>query len=174
MAGVYPAGLPEEDGETGRLSTSLIGVLDNLRSAFNVGSILRIADGVGMAGLHLCGITPTPENPKVAKTALGAEAAVAWDYHRNALHAVAQLQAEGVRLVVLERTVGAVSLFDLDFRPGVPVALVVGNEKAGVDPAVRDVADDLAYLPMRGQKESLNVAVAFGIASYILRHLSSV
>lgn len=168
-AGVYPDTLPEENEEASGNSPLLYGVLDNIRSAFNVGSILRVADGVGLVGLHLCGITPTPENAKVAKTALGAEKLVAWDYHRNVLNAVTNLRAEGVRLVVLERTTGSVSLFDLVLRPDEPVALVVGNEKAGVDPAVRDLADNRAYLPMRGQKESLNVAVAFGIAAYTLR-----
>lgn len=149
---------------------SLAVVLDNLRSAYNVGSIVRTADGAGISHLYLCGITPTLDHPKIAKTALGAEATVESSYHPNALTLVSDLKSEGIYLVALESRPGAVSLFDPALRiPTTPAVLVVGNELIGVDPAVIELCDLVVDLPMMGTKRSLNVVVAFGIASYLLR-----
>jgi tRNA G18 (ribose-2'-O)-methylase SpoU len=145
-------------------------VLDNLRSAYNVGSIVRTADGAGIDHLYLCGITPTLDHPKVAKTALGAEATVESSYHPNALTLVSDLQSRGIYLAALESRPGAVSLFDPVLRiPTSPAVLVVGNELVGVDPAIEELCDLVVALPMMGTKRSLNVVVAFGIASYWLR-----
>ncbi len=149
----------------------LCALLDNLRSAWNVGSILRTADGAGVRHLHLCGTTPTPDHPKVAKTSLGAEQQVAWTYHRNVLDAAEALRAEGVALWALETTSESWGLYEavaalLDGNHPPNVALVVGNERAGVDPALLARCDRVVALPMRGGKASLNVAVAFGAAVY--------
>ncbi|MCB0047525.1 MAG: TrmH family RNA methyltransferase [Caldilineaceae bacterium] len=141
-------------------------LIDNVRSLYNVGSFLRTADGAGLTMLHLCGITPTPANPKLGKTALGAEEAVAWRYHADAVRAAALLQQQGQIIVALETTPGAVSLFDC---PGLDHAvLVVGNERAGIDPGILELADLCVAIPMAGVKRSLNVATAFGIAAYAL------
>ncbi len=146
-------------------------MLDNIRSTYNVGSIFRAADGAGLRHLHLCGITPTPENPKVAKTALGAEKSVSWDYHRNSIIAAQELKEHGFRVICLEASPRARSIFDLD--PSInehPILLVAGNEITGVDPDLLAISDQVVWIPMQGQKESLNVALAFGIAAYTLRY----
>lgn len=139
-------------------------LLDNIRSAWNVGAIFRTADGLGVEALHLCGITPTPENESVRKTALGAEKFVAWDYARNALTCAAELKAQGCQLFALEQDERAT----LDWASVIsavsaPLILIVGNEVTGVDPALLDLCDAILELPMRGRKRSLNVEVAFGI-----------
>ncbi len=146
----------------------LSALLDSLRSVFNVGSIFRIADGAGLAHLYLCGTTATPEHPKLPKTALGAEHAVAWSYHPNAVRLADELRAQGIHLWALENTPGAISLFDAPPRT-TPTVLVVGNEVTGVDPALLARCDAAFFLPMHGVKRSLNVAVAFGIATYGLQ-----
>jgi len=146
-------------------------LLDNIRSLYNVGSIFRASDGAGLSCLHLCGITPTPENPGVAKTALGAETAVPWCYHLNAVEAVLQLKQAGYQVWAMESGPRSVSLFDAaaSILPA-PVLLVAGNELNGVDPEVLDQCDTAVWIPMQGRKESLNVAIAFGIAAYTLRY----
>lgn len=144
-------------------------LLDNVRSIFNVGSIFRSADGAGVQHLHLCGITPTPDHPKLAKTALGAEQSVAWTYHRNGLDAVARLKNDGRKIWGLEECPTSQSLYtcqhDLVTTP-LPLLLIVGNELSGIDPEILQRCDTVYHLPMRGTKRSLNVAVAFGIAIY--------
>lgn len=146
-------------------------LLDNLRSAFNVGSILRTADGAGVRRAHLCGITPTPDNPKVAKTALSAEFATPWEYATNALARARALQAAGLPVWALEGGPRAVSILEAraELEQVDALALVAGNELAGVDPALLDACDRVISLPMLGFKRSLNVAVAFGIAMYLVR-----
>ncbi len=148
-------------------------LLDNIRSAFNVGSIFRIADGAGVQHIYLCGITPTPENEKVAKTALGAESSVAWSYHRNALDLVKKLILSGKKLVALENTADSESLFGSQFLDNSNIVLVAGNEITGIDPALLGISDWIAHLPMAGIKGSLNVAVAVGISVYYLRSLGA-
>ncbi len=168
----------ESGGESGgdtqgapRRVLPLEALLDNVRSAFNVGSILRCADAAGLRRVHLCGVTPTPTHPRVAKqvakTALGAECSVPWAYAANALDAAAALRAEGATLWALEEGPGALSLFDAPL-PARPLALVVGSEVTGVDPGLLALCDRVVCLPMRGVKRSLNVAVAFGVAALLL------
>jgi len=150
-------------------------LLDNIRSVYNVGSIFRTADGVGLRHLHLCGITPPPNHPKTAKTALGAELAVAWTPYRNGLDTAVTLQERGYHLWAIEDSPQAESLFAErlfaapDLPEGSPVVLVVGNEIAGIDPEILARCDRVLRIPMLGQKKSLNVASAFGIAAYAVR-----
>ena len=144
-------------------------VVDNVRSLFNVGSIFRSADGAGVAHLHLCGITPTPENPKLGKTALGAELTVPWSYHKNSLDCIAFLRRAGYLLWALEEERDAISIFQAPVPPQ-PLALIIGNEVTGIDPALRRAADAVVALPMYGAKRSLNVATAFGAAVILLTH----
>jgi tRNA G18 (ribose-2'-O)-methylase SpoU len=148
----------------------LFALLDNLRSAFNVGSIFRCADGAGVQHLYLCGATPTPQHPKLIKTALGAEQTVAWSYHTNALDLVLGLKQQDISLWALETNERAESLFCAsDLSPHRPTFLVVGSEVTGVDPEVLTHCERVLSLPMFGSKRSLNVAIAFGIAIYTLR-----
>ena len=142
-------------------------LLDNVRSLFNVGSIFRSADGAGFRRLHLCGITPTPENPKLAKTALGAEQAVDWQHDRNGVDAVAALDRQGLVIWALEEHPQAESLMTVAL-PQQPLVLVVGNEVTGVDPGILAQCDKIIAIPMHGVKRSLNVATAFGVAAVIL------
>jgi tRNA G18 (ribose-2'-O)-methylase SpoU len=146
-------------------------LLDNIRSTYNVGAMFRTADGAGLRHLHLAGITPTPNHPKIAKTALGAEAVVPWSAHPNGLEAALAMREAGYHVWALEGGPRAVSLFDAARRmPDGPVLLVVGNEIAGVDPMLLDECEQVLSIPMQGEKQSLNVAIAFGIAAYVLRH----
>jgi 23S rRNA (guanosine2251-2'-O)-methyltransferase len=146
-------------------------LLDNIRSVYNVGAMLRTADGAGIRHLHLCGITATPDHPRVAKTALGAEDAVPWSAHPNSLDVADELKGRGYALWALESGERAEPLFGAGPAPqGTPLALVVGNELAGIDPALLARCDRVLYIPMAGVKGSLNAAVAFGIAAYYLRY----
>lgn len=144
-------------------------LVDNVRSLYNVGSLFRTASGAGVARLHLCGITPTPDNPRLHKTALGAERQVSWTYHADGLQAALRLRNEGYALWALEGGREAGSLFGAP-RPDEPFVLVVGNEVSGVDPAILAECARVLAIPMAGGKTSLNVAVAFGIAAYALRY----
>lgn len=153
-------------------------LLDNIRSTFNVGAMFRAADGAGVRHLYLCGLTPLPGNPRISKTALGAEHAVAWEYAPNGLQMAESLVSDGKSLWALETTPDAVSLFDIDdIPPHPPIVLVVGNEVSGIDPQILSLCSKKIFIPMSGYKNSLNVAVAFGIAVYHLmfgvhRHLT--
>jgi 23S rRNA (guanosine2251-2'-O)-methyltransferase len=149
-------------------SAELTVLLDNIRSAWNVGSILRSADGFGFAHAYLCGITPTPENDTVQKTSLGAEDSVIWSYHKDALKLVSGLKKEGWKIVALEEEERAIAVYRVG-NPTRPTVLIVGNEVTGVDPELLDLCDAIYHIPMRGQKRSFNVAIAFGIAAYALR-----
>jgi tRNA G18 (ribose-2'-O)-methylase SpoU len=145
-------------------------LLDNWRSLFNVGAAFRTADGVGVSMIHLCGITPTPAQPKLAKTALGAEQLMAWRYAPDAVVHAAALQAAGAYVWVLEGAAAAESLFESTLAPDANViVLAAGNEVSGVDPGLLALADRVVRLPMLGQKRSLNVAVALSVAAYWLR-----
>jgi len=154
------------EGQGGAFSV----LLDNIRSAWNVGSILRSADGFGFSHAYLCGITPTPENDAVQKTSLGAEDSVTWSHHKDAVKLVKGLKVEGWKVFALEEDARASAISDLtDSRFANPVVLIVGNEVTGVDPELLDLCDGVFYIPMRGEKKSFNVAIAFGIAAYELQ-----
>jgi 23S rRNA (guanosine2251-2'-O)-methyltransferase len=144
-------------------------ILDNVRSAWNVGSIFRTADGTGISKLYLCGITPTPHNSRLAKTALGAEINLSWEKHNNTVLLSRELKSRGYLLWVLEDLPGAQALFQVETDAvNSPVILVVGNEVSGVDPGVLELCDKVIAIPMIGEKQSYNVAVAFGIAASFL------
>ena len=142
-------------------------LVDNVRSAWNVGSILRTADGFGFGHAFLCGITPTPEQAEVRKTALGAEQFVTWSQHKDAVKLVDRLKEEGWRVWALEFAEGALPIRGVEGDERKTV-LIVGSEVTGVDPGLLALADQIVYLPMHGQKRSFNVAVAFGAAAFAL------
>lgn len=153
-------------------SQNLAVLLDNIRSAWNVGSILRSADGFGFNQAYLCGITPTADNEAVTKTSLGAEDSVPWSYHKDAVKLVKGLKIEGWKVYAMEDDERAVSLESdrshalTDTRASGLHVLIVGNEVSGIDPELLDLCDEIFYIPMRGEKKSFNVAIAFGIAAY--------
>lgn len=143
------------------------GLLDSIRSAWNVGSMFRTADAAGLAGLYLGGFTPTPPRPDMEKTALGATGTVPWDYWPDAAVCARVLRARGVPLVVLEQAPGAVDWEAA--RLPFPHCFVVGHEVRGVSPALLEQADLVVEIPMFGAKHSLNVAVSFGLLAYEAR-----
>lgn len=139
-------------------------ILNNIRSALNVGAIFRTADAAGVSKIFLCGYTPTPEDNKVKKTALGAENFVPWEKHFQVWRVLEKLKKEGVQIVALEQTPKSIDY--RKFKPRFPVALIVGNEVSGLSDKILKYVDKIIAIPMYGKKESLNVAVAFGIAVY--------
>ena len=146
------------------MKKSFFVIVDNVRSLENVGSLFRTADALSVDKVFLCGITGTPPSHKIAKTALGAEEWIPWEYHSQTWRLVAKLKKEKVSIVCLEQGKGSTPL--PQFKPKFPLALVVGNEVKGVSSSVLRKTDALIEIPMTGKKESLNVAVAFGIAAY--------
>ncbi|MCQ2144051.1 MAG: RNA methyltransferase [Bacteroidales bacterium] len=150
-------------------SSGLVVVLDNIRSAHNVGSAFRSSDSFKIDKVCLCGISAVPPSPELHKTALGAEDSVAWEHFDSTLEAVARLKAEGYTVVSLEQTTKSVSLKDFRPKKGVRYALVAGNEVAGVDQAVVDASDFSLEIPQFGTKHSLNVSVALGVALWHFR-----
>lgn len=158
--------------EMGRLSIEefkamekapVVAVLDNVRSAGNVGAFFRTADAFGMSEIALCGITARPPQKEIHKTALGAELTVAWRGFESTLEAVETLRSEGYRIVAVEQVAGSVKLGDFVPERGVKYALVFGNEVEGVAQEVVDACDIALEIPQVGTKHSLNVAVTGGV-----------
>jgi len=139
-------------------------ICDNIRSLENIGSIFRTSDALNVTKIFLCGICGTPPNPKISKTALGAEEWIPWEYHSQTWRLVDDLKKRGVFVVALERTPESISY--QKFTPRFPLGLVLGNEIKGVSLSVLKRVHKVFHLPMFGKKESLNVAVAFGVAGY--------
>jgi tRNA G18 (ribose-2'-O)-methylase SpoU len=142
----------------------IYGILDNLRSAHNVGSIFRSSDGANAAGLSLCGISPTPPHRHLAKTALGAVDVVPWTHFETVADAIAEARERGAQVLALEYTPTSVPLTEIELQ--FPVVLVAGNEADGLSDETIELCDAAVHLPMYGHKNSLNVSVAFGIALY--------
>ncbi len=157
------AGTPMEERERMQRHPVHV-VLDNIRSAFNVGSIFRTADAGGAAHLHLCGMTAHPPHKKLEKTALGAFEYVPWTYYERNRDCVDALKAQGIPVVAIEVTDDAVVMEDFTWPQ--PVAIVLGNEVNGVNERVLRRADAVVQIPMFGYKNSINVATAFGIVLY--------
>jgi tRNA G18 (ribose-2'-O)-methylase SpoU len=143
---------------------SFFAVCDSIRSLENIGSIFRTSDALAVDKIFLCGISGYPPSLKISKSALGAEKTVPFEYHGQCWKLIEKLKKDKVQVVVLEKTDKAVIY--TKFKPKFPLALVVGNEIKGVSGAALKRADKVIYLPMLGKKESLNVAVSFGIAGY--------
>lgn len=145
----------------------IIGIVENVRSLYNVGAIFRTADGAGLSKLILCGITGCPPRDEIRKAALGAEETVPWSYAATASEAIRELKQSGYWILALEKSPASTCLYELDVH--FPLALIVGHEFHGITPETLHQADAVAHLPMFGQKTSLNVSVAFGVAVYELR-----
>jgi tRNA G18 (ribose-2'-O)-methylase SpoU len=141
-------------------------LLDNVRSAYNVGAFFRTADAAGLERLYLCGITGRPPNRAIAKTALGAEATVPWEYAGEPVPVLRALRNSGHEIAAIETSLHAVDLFD--WVPMFPVCLIFGHEVEGIRPEISALCDTHVRIPMLGRKHSLNVATAGGIAIYEL------
>ena len=139
-------------------------ICDNIRSLWNVGSIFRTADGAGITKIFLCGYTGRPPRSEISKTALGAEEVVPWEGMADPAKAVTILQRQGIPVFVLEQTDRSIPIVDAPIT--FPMGLVIGNEVEGVSSHVVARADGALEIPLHGKKESLNVAVACGVALF--------
>lgn len=139
-------------------------VCDNIRSLENIGSIFRTADALKIDKIFLCGICGKPPHHKISKTALGAENWIDWEYHKLTWKLIEKLKKEKVFIIALEQAKN--SIIYTKFKPKFPLALIIGNEIKGISDSVLKRADKIIFLPMLGKKESLNVAVSFGIVGY--------
>lgn len=145
-------------------------LLDDVRSLYNVGSIFRTSDGARISKLILSGYTPHPPRKEIEKTALGATASVPWEYIKDPLAAMKELKRYGIRIGVLEHTDNSVPYYSVK-KEDFPFCLVVGNEITGVSREIIAHADCALEIPMFGIKQSLNVAVAYGIAVFELTRI---
>jgi tRNA G18 (ribose-2'-O)-methylase SpoU len=144
--------------------------LISVRSAYNVGSMFRTSDGAGLERLCLSGYTPRPPQKDVLKTALGATESVPWEYANDPLDAVGAYRKRGYRIGALEQTAESVPYYSLDASV-FPLFLLVGNEIGGTPQRALDECDLAIEVPQYGIKQSLNVAVAFGVAAFELRKI---
>lgn len=144
----------------------IVVVLDNIRSLNNVGSVFRTADAFLISKIMLCGITATPPNNDIHKTALGAEDSVAWQYFESTIDCVNRLRKEGYTLCCLEQVKDSVALQDFVVEEGKKYAIIFGNEVNGVDQEVVNACDVCIEIPQCGTKHSLNVSVSGGIAMW--------
>lgn len=146
----------------------LILVLDDIRSLHNIGSVFRTSDAFLIEKIYLCGITATPPNKEIHKTALGATETVAWEYATDVVEVLEKLKAEGVSLQAVEQVVHSVMLNDFKIIPERKYALVFGNEVKGVSQKAIDYCDGVIEIPQLGTKHSLNISVSAGIVVWDL------
>ncbi|MBR3405375.1 MAG: RNA methyltransferase [Bacteroidales bacterium] len=149
-----------------RPESGVVLVLDNIRSAHNVGSAFRTADAFGVDKIYLGGICPVPPSPELHKVALGAEEVVPFEQVQDVVSLVKRLQADGYQVVAVEQTVNSVKLDTFQRKPGQKYALVFGNEVAGVQQEVVDACDFSLEIPQQGTKHSLNVSVSIGVVMW--------
>jgi tRNA G18 (ribose-2'-O)-methylase SpoU len=140
-------------------------IVENLRSAFNVGALFRTSECLGIAEIWLCGYTPGPDDEKTSRTAMGTATMMPWRRVDRARTACEELRKEGYTIVALETAANAISLADFQFK-GRAVAFVVGNERFGLDADTLQAVDAICRIPTRGIKNSMNVGVAFGICAF--------
>ena len=145
----------------------LVLIAHNIRSLYNVGSIFRTCDGAGVSQLYLTGYSGFPPRKEISKTALGAEASVAWEHHWEITPVLNQLKEDGFTIAAIERH--AQSIAYTDFAPPAKLALILGNEVTGIESPELQQSDITLYIPMHGIKESLNVSVCAGIILYGIR-----
>ena len=138
-------------------------VLDNVRSAQNVGAFFRTGDAFAVEKVLLCGITATPPSRDIHKSSLGAEFTVAWKYYNATTEAVTALKEQGYTVLAIEQVEGAAMLDKLEIDTTKKYALVFGNEVLGVDQAVVDICDGAIEIPQAGTKHSINVSVCGGV-----------
>lgn len=143
-------------------------ILDNIRSQNNVGSVFRTSDAFRLEKIYLCGITSTPENREVHKTALGAEDAVDWEYRKDTLAVVEHLKSEGYKVYSIEQAEHSTSLENFSISAGEKYALVFGNEVKGVQQEVINASDGCIEIPQFGTKHSFNISVTVGIVLWQL------
>jgi len=149
----------------------VICVLDNIRSQHNIGSIFRTADAFRVKELYLCGITATPPNREINKSALGATESVKWRYFADTHAAIEQLKTEGYKIIAIEQAEGSIMLENYTPNASENVALIFGNEVTGVSDKVMELADACIEIPQFGTKHSFNVSVSAGIVLWFFYNM---
>ena len=143
--------------------TPVIAVLENIRSAYNVGSVFRTADAFLLEAVYITGYTCTPPHKEIKKTALGAEDTVAWKHFSNAAEAIASLKADGYKVYAVEQAVNSLHLQQTNFSSEEKIAVIFGNEVTGVEQDTIKQCDGCIEIPQLGMKHSLNIATAAGV-----------
>lgn len=149
--------------------SGIVLVLDNIRSAHNVGSAFRTADSFKIDKVWLCGICAVPPSAEIHKSALGAEDSVEWEHVDDTMEAITRLKSEGYVVLSAEQTIGSVMLDEFSPQQGQKYAVVFGNEVSGVRQDVVDASDMVIEIPQYGTKHSLNVSVSVGVVLWHLR-----
>ena len=162
-------GRPEPETAIQLPKAPIIVVLDNVRSALNVGSFFRTSDAFGVEALYLCGISATPPHKEIQKTAIGATESVEWKYFENTLDAIKALKDRDYHIMGVEQTDMSVELLQVDVSPHPKIALIFGNEVDGIGEAVVQELDTALAIHQWGAKHSLNVAVCGGV---VIHHLA--
>jgi 23S rRNA (guanosine2251-2'-O)-methyltransferase len=152
---------PEEFKRTEK--TPVIAVLENIRSAYNVGSVFRTADAFLLQAIYITGYTCIPPHKEIKKTALGAEDTVEWKHFANAAEAIAQLRNDGYKVYAVEQVVNSLMLHEVTFTSTEKVAVIFGNEVSGVELETIKLCDGCIEIPQFGTKHSLNIATAAGV-----------
>ena len=160
----------KEVQKNGNENSSFV-VLHNIRSCYNVGSVFRTSDALGVDKIFLGGYTPNPvKDTSIRKTALGSENMVLWEAHWQTHHILKKLKSEGITIIALELTRKSIDLED--FEPNFPFALLLGNEVTGLSSSILKYADYIVQIPMLGGKESMNVSVSYGIGMYTIKKVA--
>ena len=146
----------------------VIAVLENIRSAYNVGSVFRTADAFLIEAVYLTGYTARPPHKEIRKTALGAEESVSWKHFPSAGEAIRLLKKEGFSVFAIEQTEGSLGLHEFTHRAGEKIAVVFGNEVSGIDQSTIHQCDGCIEIPQWGMKHSLNIATAAGVVLWEL------
>ena len=141
----------------------VIAVLENIRSAYNVGSVFRTADAFLIESIYITGYTAKPPHKEIKKTALGAEDSVNWKYFETTKEAIEQLKKDSYKIFAVEQVLGSILLHDIGNLPDEKVAFIFGNEVKGVDQETISLCDGCVEIPQFGMKHSLNISVAAGI-----------
>jgi tRNA G18 (ribose-2'-O)-methylase SpoU len=148
--------------------TPLIIILDDIRSLNNIGSVFRTADAFLIEKIYLCGITATPPNKEIHKTALGATETVAWEHHENVLEVIENLKKDNISVFAIEQVESSIFLQNFQVEKGKKYALVFGNEVFGVNQQAIEICDGTIEIPQLGTKHSLNISVSAGIVIWDL------
>jgi 23S rRNA (guanosine2251-2'-O)-methyltransferase len=148
--------------------TPIILILDDIRSLHNIGSVFRTCDAFLIEKIYLCGITATPPNKEIHKTALGATDTVDWAYEEDVLHVIDSLKAENTRVYAIEQTENSIMLNQFEPIKNQKIALIFGNEVKGVSQKAIDLSEGVIEIPQLGSKHSLNIAVSAGIVVWDL------
>jgi len=143
--------------------TPLIVILDNIRSLNNIGSVFRTSDAFLVEKIYLCGITATPPNKEIHKTALGATDSVDWEYSENTIDVVDKLKADNIEVISIEQAENAIMLDKFKVEDNKKYAIIFGNEVKGVDQKIVSISDKVIEIPQYGTKHSLNISVSAGV-----------